>query len=146
MHKLLQDFQERIDLFKPNTALSAFMEWINDATHGSMKLSRDSAEKVLVALSVMAPHMASELLEQLFNKQLHDCTWSYANPEYTYENNVEIIIQVNGKLRATITVERDSEQSIVEPLARAAITRWLEGKEVVKIIFAQNRLISFVVR
>ena len=103
MHKFLQEFQERIDLFKPNTALSAFMEWINDATSGSMKLSRDSAEKIIVVLSTMAPHMASELLEQLFNKQLQDCAWPYANPEYTYENTVEIIVQVNGKLRANVT-------------------------------------------
>jgi leucyl-tRNA synthetase len=146
VHKLLQDFQERIDLFKPNTAISAFMEWINDATHNAMQLSHDSAEKVLVALSVMAPHMASELLEQLLNKQLQDCSWSYANPEYTYENTAEIIIQVNGKLRGTITAERGSEQATVEPLARAAISRWLDDKQVVKIIFAKNRLISFVVK
>ena len=146
VHKLLQDFQERIDLFKPNTAISAFMEWINDATHNAMQLSHDSAEKVLVALSVMAPHMASELLEQLLNKQIQDCSWSYANPEYTYENTAEIIIQVNGKLRGTITAERGSEQATVEPLARAAISRWLDDKQVVKIIFAKNRLISFVVK
>jgi leucyl-tRNA synthetase len=146
VHKLLDAFQERINLFKPNTALSAFMEWVNDTTSGAMKLSRDSSEKVIVLLSVMAPHMASELLEQLFNKQLQDCSWSYANPEYTYENKVEIIIQVNGKLRATVTAERHTEQSIIEQLARAAIVRWLDDKEVVKIIFAQDRLINFVVR
>ncbi len=146
VHKLLQDFQERIDLFKPNTALSAFMEWINDATSTTMQLSHDSAEKVIVALSVMAPHMASELLEQLLNKQLQDCTWSYANPEYTYENNVEIVIQVNGKMRGNVTVERNAEQSAVEPLARAAISNWLKDKNVIKVVFVKDRLISFVIR
>ena len=145
-HKLLQDFQERIDLFKPNTALSAFMEWINDATSKSMKLSRDSAEKIIVVLSVMAPHMASELLEQLFNKQLSACNWAYANPEYTYENHVDIIIQVNGKHRGNVKVQRKSDQDIVEPLARHAITQWLENKEIIKIVFVKDRLISFVVR
>lgn len=146
LHKLLQAFQERIDAFKPNTALSAFMEWINDATHGSMKLSRDSAEKVIVVLSTMAPHMASELLEQLFGKQLQDCTWPYANPEYTYENNVEIIVQVNGKLRANVTAERGTEQKTVEELARVAIAQWLSGKEVIKVIFVKDRLINFVIK
>jgi leucyl-tRNA synthetase len=145
-HKLLQDFQERIDLFKPNTALSAFMEWINDATSNSMKLSCDSAEKIIVVLSVMAPHMASELLEQLFNKQLQDCSWSYANPEYTYENHVDIIIQVNGKHRGNVRVERKADQDIVEPLARKAIAQWLENKEIIKVVFVKDRLISFVVR
>lgn len=145
-HKLLQDFQERIDLFKPNTALSAFMEWINDATSNSMKLSRNSAEKIIVVLSVMAPHMASELLEKLFNKQLHECEWSYANPEYTYENTVDIIIQVNGKHRGNVKADRKSDQEIVEPLARQVIAHWLENKEIIKIVFVKDRLISFVVR
>jgi len=146
VHKLLQQFQERVDAFKPNTALSAFMEWINDATQQSMQLSRDSAEKVIVVLSTMAPHMASELLEQLFNKQLQDCTWSYANPEYTYENSVEIIVQVNGKLRANVVVERGAEQYNVEQLARTAITHWLTDKNVMKIIFVKDRLINFVIQ
>lgn len=146
VHKLLRDFQERIDLFKPNTALSAFMEWINDATSNAMQLSHDSVEKVLVALSVMAPHMASELLEQLLGKQLSDCSWSYYNPEFTYETEVEIMIQVNGKLRGEIMVQRNAQQDVVEPLAKAAIARWLEDKQLVKVIFVKDRLINFVIR
>jgi leucyl-tRNA synthetase len=143
---LLQEFQERIDLFKPNTALSAFMEFINDATGNAMQLSRTSAEMVIVALSVMAPHMASELLEQLFNKQLNECSWSYANPEYTYENDVEIAIQVNGKLRGTVRTDRGAQQDTVEPVARTTISNWLEGKEIIKVVFVKDRLISFVIR
>jgi leucyl-tRNA synthetase len=146
VHKLLQAFQERVDAFKPNTALSAFMEWINDATQQSMQLSRDSAEKVIVVLSTMAPHMASELLEQLLNKQLQNCTWPYANPEYTYENSVEIIVQVNGKLRANVMVERGTEQSAVESLARAAIAHWIADKQVIKVVFVKDRLINFVIQ
>lgn len=146
VHKFLHTFQERINLFKPNTALSAFMEWINDAMSGDMKLSRASAEIILVTLSTMAPHMASELLEQLLGKQLHNCTWPHANPEFIYENELEMPVQVNGKLRATIQVQRGADQQAVEAIARAAISNWLDGKEVVKVIFVKDRLISFVIR
>lgn len=146
VHKLLQEFQERIDLFKPNTALSAFMEFINDATSNALQLSKASAEMVIVALSVMAPHMASELLEQLFNKQLNECSWSYADKQYTYENEVEIAIQVNGKLRGTLQTDRGAEQNTVEPLARTIINNWLENKDVIKVVFVKDRLISFVIR
>ena len=146
VHKFLHTFQERINLFKPNTALSAFMEWINDATSGDMKLSRESAEIILVVLSTMAPHMASELLEQLLGKQLQNCTWTYANPEYTYESELEMPVQVNGKLRSTIQIERGADQQTVEIAARAAISNWLEGKEVIKVVFVKDRLISFVIR
>jgi leucyl-tRNA synthetase len=146
VHKFLKDYQERIDLFKPNTALSAFMEWINDATSKNMQLSRSSAEIILVVLSTMAPQMASELLEQLLGKQLKDCTWPHANLEYTYENEVEIAIQVNGKLRGTIQAQRGADQIIIEPLARAKINNWLENKEVIKVVFVKDRMISFVVK
>ncbi len=90
--------------------------------------------------------MASELLEQLFGKQLQDCSWSYANPEYTYENEVEVIVQVNGKLRAAIKAVRGTEQSVIEPLARTTISNWLEGKEIIKVIFVKDRMINFVIR
>src|SRR4030095_9671892 len=146
VHKFLNTFQERINFFKPNTAISAFMEWINDATSNDMKLSRSSAEIILVALSTMAPHMASELLEQLLGKELSACSWTYANPAYIYENEIEMPVQVNGKLRGTVRIERGAEQLIAEQLARVVINNWLEGKEVVKIVFVKDRLISFVVR
>jgi leucyl-tRNA synthetase len=146
VHKLLQEFQERIDAFKPNTAISAFMEFVNDAMHHSMKLSHNSAEKIIVALSTMAPRMASELLEQLLHKQLQDCTWSYANPEYTYENEIEMPIQVNGKLRNTIQIKHGTDQSTVEAAARTTINNWLNNKTIVKVIFVKDRLINFVVQ
>lgn len=146
VHKLLKEFQERLDMFKPNTALAAFMEWLHDAVNQSMRLSKDSAEKVIVALSVMAPHMASELLEMVLQKQLSDCSWSSYNPEYTYENDVEIIVQVNGKLRGEIVVERGTEQLRIEELARDKVAQWLKGKNIKKIIFVKDKLINFVVQ
>lgn len=142
---LLKNFQERIDIFKPNTALSAFMEWMNDVTKHGIRLSRDSAEKVLVVLSVMAPHMASELLEKLFNKQLKDCSWPYCNPALLYNDSAEIIIQVNGKLRGNVTVPVGSAQNVVQELALSQIERWIDNKEIKKIVFVKDKLINFVV-
>jgi leucyl-tRNA synthetase len=55
-------------------------------------------------------------------------------------------VQVNGKLRGTVHIERGAEQVAVEQLARVVINNWLEGKEVVKVVFVKDRLISFVVR
>jgi leucyl-tRNA synthetase len=146
VNRLLKDFQERIDLFKPNTALSAFMEWINDVVSGDMRFSRASLEKVLVAYSVMAPHMASELLEVLLSKSLSDCSWSYYDQQFTHENEVEIVVQVNGKLRGAVVVERDVEKEVVEELVRGLVGKWVEGKEINKIIFVKNKLINFVVK
>ena len=122
------------------------MEWINDATACSMKLSKQSAEKIIVVLSTMAPHMASELLEKLLDKQLSDCSWPYADPQYVYEDEIEMPIQVNGKLRNTIRVKKEADQLTIETLACAKINNWLVDKKVIKIIFVKNKLINFVVQ
>ena len=145
-HQFLRDFQDRLNHFKPNTAISSMMEWLNDMHTTQAKLSKDTIEKLLAVLSTMAPHMASELLEKLFNKQLQDCTWPVYDPALAYEDKTTIAIQVNGKLRGNIEVKRGSDQKDVQPLAETAITKWLADKTIVKVIFVKDRVISFVVK
>lgn len=144
-HLFLKEFQNRIDYFKPNTALSAMMEWLNKALAEDMQLSKNLAEKILVVFSVMAPHLASELIERILHKQLTDCSWPYFDPTYTHQNTVTIVVQVNGKMRANIELSKGEQQEQVEALAQQEIRRWLEGKEIVKIIFVKDRLINFVI-
>lgn len=146
LHRFIKDFQERIDLFKPNTALAAFMEFLNDANEEGMKLSRESAERVYIILSSMAPHMASELLEMQFNKQLADCSWPVYDPELAAVNQVTIAIQINGKMRGTVEMHVGSDSESVESQARQVISKWLEGKEVIKVIYVQDRLINFLIK
>ncbi len=145
VQQFLKAFQERLDQFKPNTALSAAMELMNDLTNKKIKVGKTSTEQVIVALSALAPHMASELLEQLFGKQLRDCEWPTYDPALTVQATVEIAIQVNGKVRGQITVARDSAQDMVQPQAQAVIEKWLEGKTIQKVVFVPNRLLSFVI-
>lgn len=144
-NKFLKAFQERLDQFKPNTAISAAMEWLNDATTNHMKLSKKTAQDLFVALSCMIPHMSSELLEQLLGKKLETCQWPEYDKTLAADQDIPIIIQVNGKMRGEIIVQRSSNQSIVESQARELIAKWLENKKIVKVIFVQDRLINFVV-
>jgi leucyl-tRNA synthetase len=143
VHRFLKDYQERLDLFKPNTAIAAAMELFNDLSN--LRLGKTSAENVIVALSAMAPHMASELLEQLFNKQLRDCSWPQHDPKLAQKTEVTIAIQVNGKVRAQLTVDVSATQEQVESQAREVIAKWLKNKDVKKVIWVPGRLISFVV-
>ncbi|MFT6765514.1 MAG: leucyl-tRNA synthetase [Alteromonas naphthalenivorans] len=146
VHKFLKDYQERLDLFKPNTAISAAMELFNDLIHNKLQLSSSSSEQVIVALSALTPHMSCELLEQLFNKQLRDCSWPQFDPELAKQTEVTIGVQVNGKVRGQLTIDRSAMQEQVEPQAKELIAKWLEGKSIVKVIWVPGRLISFVVR
>ncbi|MBV8661287.1 MAG: leucine--tRNA ligase [Candidatus Dependentiae bacterium] len=146
LHQLIAKIQNRLDLFKPNTVISAFMEWLNDATKQNMQLDAASMEIALTLLSIMAPHMASELLESLLNKKLTDCSWPTHDESLVGNDSVVIAIQLNGKMRGTIQVDVDMPQSDIEALARDHIAKWLEGKDIIKIIYIKNKMISFVVQ
>jgi leucyl-tRNA synthetase len=145
LHKFLKEYQERLALFKPNTALSATMEWLNDVTAQNMKLSKDSIEKIAVSLSVLAPHMASELLQTINNKALWECHWPVYDPALVMQDTATIVVQVNGKVRATITVARGASQDEVYGAAQEAAAKWLADTTEKKVVFVPDRLISFVV-
>lgn len=144
-HKLLKQFQNRLDLFKPNTAIAALMEWLNEMMAQKAKIGPQTAENLLVIVSAMAPFMASELLQKMFNKTLAECSWPSYDSQLAQDDETTIIVQVNGKLRANMVVQKDALQHDVEPQARELIAKWLEGAAVKKVIFVSNRLINFVV-
>lgn len=146
VHLFLKEFQERISLFKPNTAVPAAMELFNDLTKQKAQLSKDSVEKILVSLSVMVPHLASELLGQLCGKQLQDCVWPEFDAQLAQQDQMTIAIQVDGKTRATITAHRDADREIVTQHAQEVASKWLEGQVVAKVIFVPNRMINFVIK
>ena len=145
LHKLIFDVQDRLNNLKPNTVIAAFMEWLNDSVKGNMKLGRSSLQKLLSLLSVLAPHASSELLEQMLGLQLEDCSWPQCDERLLTQDTVVYAIQVNGKMRGTIEVDVHATQETIEFEAKAQIQQWLEGKEIRKVIFVKNRMISFVI-
>jgi leucyl-tRNA synthetase len=90
--------------------------------------------------------MASELLETVFDKSLEHCAWPTYDKTLALDNEVTLAIQVNGKLRGNIIASRGATQDQVQPQAQALIEKWLEQKEIIKVVFVQDRLISFVVK
>jgi leucyl-tRNA synthetase, eubacterial and mitochondrial family len=146
VHIFLHDFQERLNHFKPNTAIASIMEFINDANSQNLKIGHTSAKNVLASVSILAPHMASELLEIIFDTQLDKCAWPTFDKNLLVETQVTIVVQVNSKIRADITVPKGSDQNFIELEGKKHVTSWLEGKEVVKVIFVKDKLINFVIK
>lgn len=145
-HKFLKEYQNRLDHFKPNTAIASTMEWLNDVTAAGMKLGPQTVEKFLAAFSIMAPFISAELLDKLFCKTLDEVTWPVFDPVFAHEDEVTIVVQVNGKVRANVVVNRGADQETVESLGKQEIIKWLDGKEVIKVVFVKDRLLNFVVR
>lgn len=145
-HRFLKEYQERVAAFKPNTAISAAMEWLNDVTAQKMQLSKETVEQLLVALSIMIPHFCAELLQQLCNKKLQDCNWSLFDPALAARETIEIVVQINGKLRAHLKTIPGLSKEIVQQEAEPLIKSWLDGKKVVTVIYVPDRIINFVVQ
>ncbi|KKQ48633.1 MAG: Leucine-tRNA ligase [candidate division TM6 bacterium GW2011_GWF2_38_10] len=144
--RFLKDYQQRINDFKPNTAVASIMEFLNDLEAQSYVLDTELMESLLVAVSVMVPHFSSELLEQLLGKQLENCSWPCVNEALAEVTEVEYAIQVNGKLRGTLVMKKGITQADIEPLAKQEVSSWLAEKTIVRVVFVPNRLISFVVK
>ncbi len=145
VHQFIKAFQERLEQFKPNTALAAAMELMNDIQQQHLKLGKSNAERVIVSLSVLAPHFASEILEHVFGKRLRDCQWPSYDPAFAKQTAVEIAVQVNGKVRAQLQMPVDTNEQTVRAQAEELVSKWLADKKIARVIFVPNRLISFVV-
>lgn len=145
-HKFLHAYTKRIEQYKVNTAVASVMEYLNVLTKHQLKLDTTLLTQLLTVLSVMVPHVANELLEKLCATKLTACRWPIVNESYLVEDSVEIVVQINGKLRARLSVAKDSERATMETEARAAVASWLTDKEELKVIVVPNRLVNFVVK
>ena len=99
-------------------------------------------------LAPFAPHFAEESWERLGHAtSVFDARWPAWDEGLVVEDQVEVVVQVNGKTRSKVTVARDAEQEAVvaAALRDAAVRRFTEGKEVRKVVYVPNRLLNLVV-
>ena len=109
---------------------------------------RFGLETLARLLAPMAPHIAEEIWANLGHQQLlADTAWPLADPAWLVQDKVEIAIQVNGKLRASLTIERDAEKQSVEAAALSLpqVSKFLEGKQPRKVIIVPNRIVNVVI-
>lgn len=143
--KLLHDVQDRLQRFKPNTAISACMEWLNDAMDQKHQIGKVTAEKLLTLLSVFIPHITSELLEKICQKKLADCTWPTINSSLLEETDTHIIVQVNGKMRGSLCITKDLPKDIVIEKAKKTVEKWLINTSIINVIVVPNKLVNIVI-
>ncbi len=130
-----------------NTAISKLMEFTNFFT-GQEVRPKVAMETFTLLLAPLAPHLAEELWEMLGHaKTLAYEPWPGFDPELLKDDEIEIPVQVNGKLRVRISVPADADANQIEELARAdaRIVGLLEGKTVRKVVVVAGKLVNFVV-
>lgn len=144
LHECIKKVGEDIALLKFNTAIAAMMSLLNAIEKTG--ITKKQYAVLLRLLAPFAPHTAEELWHLIGNKKsVHLEKWPTFDAEKAKSGFVTIAIQVNGKLRGTITCDRDAAQSMVESSAAKQVNEWLGGKQIRKIIYVPQRLINFVI-
>lgn len=146
LNQFIYQYTERMESFKPNTALAAFMEFLNYAEQNKIRYSIYSIEKIIALLSVVAPHTGSELAAFLLQKDIAQCEYPIVDKNYLYSDDVIVIVQVNGKLRDSIKTEKTVSMDIITRQAKERVHKWLDGKKIIKVISVNHKLINFVVQ
>lgn len=144
-HRFLHTYTQRLEHHKVNTAVAAVMEYLNVLTKEKHVLDRTLLKHLLTVLSVMIPHVACELLEELLHSDLRSCVWPTVEEQYLQDPTYELVVQVNGKVRSRIQVAHEWENTLVVEKAKEAVQGWLEGKQILKEVMVPQRLINFVV-
>ena len=148
LHRLIAKVTADIDNFSFNTSVAAFMICVNELTSHRCR-SRQVLQSLLVLLTPFAPHIAEELWHALGNTTtICDAQWPQAEERYLKADTQTYAVSFNGKARFTITVAAGNERADVERLARSnsAATKWLEGKQIVKIIVVPGKIVNVVVK
>lgn len=140
--------------FSFNTAISSIMELVNalykyKQGEVNVPLMNDAIEKLILILNPFVPHITEELWNDLGHEdRVYQQVWPAFDPAALELENVEIIVQVNGKLKDKMAFEKNAEKSAIEEAALASerVQDAIAGKSVVKTIVVPNKLINFVVK
>jgi leucyl-tRNA synthetase len=160
VHETIRHVTQSMDTdFHFNTAIAFIMELVNaldsfaiEAGSGALRKAvyREAVETVILLLSPFAPHIAEELWAELGQKPGSVLTtpWPAANAAALQRQTVEIAVQINGKVRARLTVAAGltSQAMEAEVLAHPAVRKQLEGKTVVKVVVVPDKLVNLAVR
>ena len=154
LHKTIKKVTEDVrDRFAFNTAISALMELVN-AMHAfqdkkiNPTLARELAKNLLIMLAPFVPHIAAELWSKFFEGDVHKQSWAEYDAEAIVEEEIEIVIQVNGKVREHVKIPVGLSKNDLEKLAPTLprVQELMANKKVVKIIAVPNKLINLVVK
>ena len=153
-HQTIERVSVDIERFNMNTAIAALMEEVNalqewlNGKNSNAAVYGEAVENLLLLLSPFAPHIADELGSQLgFDKSFYRMSWPRADTDVAKEDEVVIPVQVNGKLKARLTVEVGLANDVLEGLAlgNVDVAAAMEGKVARKVVVVPGRLVNIVV-
>ena len=144
-HYTVKKVTHDIETLNFNTAVSQMMIFINECFKQG-KIYRPYAHGFIQMFSCFAPHLGEELWTQVTGKEgISFEAWPTYDEKYLVEDEVELVVQVNGKIRAKLLAPFNAEQVDLEDAAKALVASYMEGKTLRKVIYVKNKLLNFVV-
>jgi len=152
----IKKISEDAENFRFNTAISALMILVNKLQEKEY-ISTGNLKTLSLLLAPFAPHLAEEMWQGINGKvkqeefgikdSVHSQPWPEYDPKLIEKEKIQLIIQINGKVRDTIEADRDMSEKEAKELAfsREKIKQWIEGKDIKKVIFVKGKLINIVI-
>ena len=146
MHKAIKKVSSDIEEMKFNTCISTFMTMVNEF-YKLKRINKAEFKTFLTLLNPFAPHITEELNKLIgFENDISTYTWPEYDEYKTIDDEINLPIQINGKLRANITISLDEPEEQVKEKVHKAIETRLDGKTIVKEIYVKNRIYNIVVK
>ena len=148
LHKLIKKVSQDIPQFSYNTSISAFMICVNELQQQKCK-NREVLKTLVVLIAPFAPHIAEELWEMLGGEgSVCDAQWPTWNEDYLVENTVKLGVAFNGKTRFEMEFAADADNKTIQEtvLADEKAAKYIEGKQIIKVIVVPKRMVNVVVK
>ena len=153
VHRAIKEVTQDMEDFRFNTAIAKLMELLNDIyaltpqDEEDRKVLKFAILNLTLLLHPFAPHVTEEVWERLGNKpSIMDQPWPKYDERYLAEEEITVVVQVNGKLRGKFTAPPDADQDFLKEkaLSLPVVQKYTEGKEIKRIIVVRNRLVNVV--
>ena len=150
INKLIDGVTEDLNGFKYNTAIAKIMETLNKISNDKYPISNEDLEKLIKLLSPFAPYLAEELWSELGNNtSVHASEWPVVDKKYLVEDEITVMVAINGKVRDQMSVDRsqisDEKEIIKKAKELENIKKWIGDKKIVKEIYVLSKMINFVI-
>jgi leucyl-tRNA synthetase len=155
LHQTIRKVTDDVEGLRYNTAIAALMEYVNvlrglgsRRAESAEGISNSLSEPLVIMLAPFAPHFAEECWERLgHDGSVYQANWPGFDAELALEEEIELVVQVNGRVRGRVKVARGLSQAeaVGRALAEEAVLRFTEGKEIQKTIYVEDRLVNIVV-
>ena len=146
MHKSIKKVTNDIEDMKFNTSVSTFMTMVNEF-YKLNRINKAEFRTFITLLNPFAPHITEELNKLIgFNDELAYCKWPEHDEEKTIDDEIELPIQINGKLRGAVNIPLDEEEESIKEKVHEAMKDRLEGQNIVKEIYVKNKIYNIVVK